>query len=91
MQAPDASPQDIKKAYHRIMRACHPDVVGLEEIEDDEGSAEEVCVFVNDIYEVCFEAERSACLVYIFFMYGDDDMLASIKTGCDSLELQGLF
>lgn len=66
MQAPDASPQEIKKAYHRIMRACHPDVIGLEETEADEGSAEEVCVFVNDMYEVCLDEERSSnsfCLV----------------------------
>lgn len=35
-------------------------MVGLEEIEDDEGSAEEVCVFVNDIYEVGFDEERSS-------------------------------
>ncbi len=51
-QTPDASEKEIKQAYYRVMRACHPDVVSVEG-EDDESSAEEVCVFVNDIYEVC--------------------------------------
>lgn len=34
------------------MRACHPDVVGPIDDQDEGEDAAEVCVFVNDIYEV---------------------------------------
>ena len=52
VQSPDASEREIKQAYYKVMRACHPDVaVSLD--EEDDGEAAEVCVFVNDIYEVC--------------------------------------
>ena len=53
VQAPGASEKEIKAAYYRIMRACHPDVVVSLDEEDDGSEAQEVCVFVNDIYEVC--------------------------------------
>ena len=50
-QSPGATEKEIKQAYYRVMRACHPDVaVSLD--EEDDGEAGEVCVFVNDIYEV---------------------------------------
>lgn len=52
LQTPDASQKEIKQAYYRVMRACHPDVIGREDEGEEDGSAEEVCVFVNDIYEV---------------------------------------
>ena len=53
LQEPGASEKEIKAAYYRIMRACHPDVVVSLDEEDDGSDAQEVCVFVNDIYEVC--------------------------------------
>lgn len=52
LQSPTASQREIKQAYYRIMRACHPDVVVSLDEEDDGDDAAEVCVFVNDIYEV---------------------------------------
>ena len=48
-QAPTATERDIKRAYHNSMRSCHPDFASS---RDDEESATEVCVFLNDIYEV---------------------------------------
>jgi hypothetical protein len=51
-QSPSANEREIKQAYYRIMRACHPDVVGSLDDEEEEDDAAEVCVFVNDIYEV---------------------------------------
>ena len=50
-QSPDASEREIKQAYYKVMRACHPDVA-MSLDEEDDGEAAEVCVFVNDIYEV---------------------------------------
>ena len=35
VQAPGASEKEIKAAYYRIMRACHPDVVVSLDEEDD--------------------------------------------------------
>nr|GMC76832.1 chaperone protein DnaJ C76, chloroplastic [Ipomoea batatas] len=43
---PDASPEQIKKAYYNCMKACHPDLSG----EDEETT--NFCMFINEIYEV---------------------------------------
>jgi hypothetical protein len=69
-QSPGASEKEIKQAYYRVMRACHPDVaVSLD--EDDDGEAGEVCVFVNDIYEVpCFRMHVLPCSQRAFSFFG---------------------
>ncbi|KAF3443996.1 hypothetical protein FNV43_RR13686 [Rhamnella rubrinervis] len=43
---PDATPDQIKKAYYNCMKACHPDLSG----EDPETT--NFCMFINEIYEV---------------------------------------
>ena len=48
LQAPTATERDIKRAYYNSMRSCHPDLAASQE---DEESATEVCVFLNDVYE----------------------------------------
>ncbi|KAK9846614.1 hypothetical protein WJX81_007606 [Elliptochloris bilobata] len=55
--APTASERDIKRAYHNSMRSCHPDFASSQE---DEESATEVCVFLNDIYETLMDKEKRA-------------------------------
>ncbi|ONK68283.1 uncharacterized protein A4U43_C05F9640 [Asparagus officinalis] len=43
---PDASPQQIKKAYYNCMKACHPDLSG------DNPEITHFCMFINEVYEV---------------------------------------
>ncbi len=50
-QAPTASEREIKQAYRNSMRSCHPDFA-FASGEEDEESANTVCVFLNDIVEV---------------------------------------
>lgn len=43
---PDATPQQIKKAYYNCMKACHPDLSG------DDPEITNFCMFINEVYEV---------------------------------------
>ncbi|KAJ8753385.1 hypothetical protein K2173_019784 [Erythroxylum novogranatense] len=43
---PDATPQQIKKAYYNCMKACHPDLSG----SDPETT--NFCMFINEVYAV---------------------------------------
>lgn len=45
-QLPDATPQQIKKAYYNCMKACHPDLSG------DDPEITNFCMFINEVYEV---------------------------------------
>lgn len=46
----DASPAQIKKAYYKMQKICHPDVAG----ED----GEEMCILLNDAYQVLGDKEE---------------------------------
>ncbi|KAD4585590.1 hypothetical protein R6Q59_035863 [Mikania micrantha] len=43
---PDATPEQIKKAYYTCMKSCHPDLSGNDE------ETTNFCMFINEIYEV---------------------------------------
>lgn len=43
---PDASPQQIKRAYYNCMKACHPDLSG------NDPEVTNFCMFINEVYEV---------------------------------------
>ncbi|CAN1759015.1 Chaperone protein dnaJ C76, chloroplastic [Linum perenne] len=43
---PDATPEQIKKAYYNCMKACHPDLSG------DDPETTNFCMFINEVYEV---------------------------------------
>ncbi|KAF3322018.1 Chaperone protein DnaJ [Carex littledalei] len=43
---PDATPQQIKKAYYNCMKACHPDLSG------DDPDVTNFCMFINEVYAV---------------------------------------
>ncbi|ERM97629.1 hypothetical protein AMTRI_Chr01g132310 [Amborella trichopoda] len=43
---PDATPDQIKKAYYNCMKACHPDLSG------NEPQTTNFCIFINEVYEV---------------------------------------
>lgn len=47
-QSPDATPQQIRKAYYNCMKACHPDLSG------DDPETTNFCKFINEVYGVCF-------------------------------------
>ncbi|CAN6830782.1 unnamed protein product [Brassica oleracea] len=42
---PDATPEEIKKAYYNCMKSCHPDLSG------NDPETTNFCMFVNDVYE----------------------------------------
>lgn len=48
---PDASFDEIKRAYYSCMKACHPDLSG----NDPESTA--FCMFINEVYEVLSDPE----------------------------------
>ncbi|GMH12632.1 hypothetical protein Nepgr_014473 [Nepenthes gracilis] len=43
---PDATTDQIKKAYYNCMKACHPDLSG------DDAETTNFCIFINEVYEV---------------------------------------
>ncbi|XWS30054.1 hypothetical protein CRYUN_Cryun24cG0085200 [Craigia yunnanensis] len=43
---PDATPEEIKKAYYNCMKACHPDLSG------NDPETTNFCMFINDVYEI---------------------------------------
>lgn len=43
---PDATPQQIKKAYYNCMKACHPDLSG------NDTDTTNFCMFINEVYAV---------------------------------------
>ncbi|GER56465.1 chaperone protein dnaJ [Striga asiatica] len=43
---PDATPEQIKKAYYSCMKACHPDLSG------DDPDTTNFCMFINEVYAV---------------------------------------
>ena len=45
--AASAPVAQIKASYYRAIRDCHPDITG-----EDDNTATEFCVFLNEIYEV---------------------------------------
>lgn len=48
----DATPEEIKKSYRRIHKACHPDIAGQD--------ANDVCVLVHEAYETLKEPPKRA-------------------------------
>ncbi|KAL2651990.1 hypothetical protein R1flu_020118 [Riccia fluitans] len=49
---PDATQEEIKKAYYTCMKACHPDLGG------DDPSITNFCSFVNEVYEVLSDPDQ---------------------------------
>ena len=45
-QLPDATPEQIKKAYYNCMKSCHPDLSG------NDPDTTNFCIFINEVYEV---------------------------------------
>ncbi|XP_059665040.1 chaperone protein dnaJ C76, chloroplastic [Cornus florida] len=43
---PDATPEQIKKAYYNCMKACHPDLSG------NDPDTTNFCMFINEVYAV---------------------------------------
>ncbi|XP_004505463.1 chaperone protein dnaJ C76, chloroplastic isoform X2 [Cicer arietinum] len=43
---PDATPEQIKKAYYNCMKTCHPDLSG------NDPEVTNFCIFINEVYEV---------------------------------------
>ncbi|XVF14556.1 hypothetical protein REPUB_Repub09cG0071600 [Reevesia pubescens] len=43
---PDATPEEIKKAYYNCMKACHPDLSG------DDADTTNFCMFINEVYGI---------------------------------------
>ncbi|PIA33937.1 hypothetical protein AQUCO_03900060v1 [Aquilegia coerulea] len=43
---PDATPEQIKKAYYNCMKACHPDLSG------NDVDTTNFCMFINEVYTV---------------------------------------
>lgn len=50
---PDATPQEIRKAYHKCMKTCHPDLTGKYDTE-----VMNFCTFINEVYSVLSDPEQ---------------------------------
>lgn len=50
-QLPDATPDQIKKAYYNCMKSCHPDLSG------NDPETTNFCMFINEVYAVGFQAD----------------------------------
>jgi len=50
----DSTPKDIKKAYYRNVKVCHPDLIGDSEASND------LCGLLNEIYEVLSDPVKRA-------------------------------
>ena len=62
---PDATPQQIKKAYYNCMKACHPDLSG------NDPDVTNFCMFINEVYTVKFPRNENRTL----FSSGDTNNL----------------
>lgn len=51
---PDATTEEIKKAYYSCMKACHPDLSG------DDPNVTSFCMFVNEVYAVLSDPVQRA-------------------------------
>uniref|UniRef100_A0A0E0L4W8 J domain-containing protein n=1 Tax=Oryza punctata TaxID=4537 RepID=A0A0E0L4W8_ORYPU len=51
---PDATPEEIKKAYYSCMKACHPDLSG------DNPEVTNFCMFINEVYTVLSDPVQRA-------------------------------
>ncbi|KAL3699856.1 hypothetical protein R1sor_017878 [Riccia sorocarpa] len=49
---PDATQEEIKRAYYSCMKACHPDLTG------NDPSVTNFCSFINEVYEVLSDPEQ---------------------------------
>jgi hypothetical protein len=55
-QMPDATPQQIKKAYYNCMKSCHPDLSG------NDPDVTNFCMFINEVYTVKSSAKKKIFL-----------------------------
>lgn len=51
---PDATPEEIKKAYYSCMKECHPDLSG------DDPDVTNFCMFINEVYTVLSDPVQRA-------------------------------
>lgn len=54
VQLPDATPEQIKKAYYNCMKSCHPDLSG------NDPDTTNFCMFINEVYTVSLQV--SPCI-----------------------------
>ena len=74
-QMPDATPEEIKKAYYSCMKVCHPDLSG------DDPDVTNFCMFINEVYSV-----RATSQVFTF-MYAACKMFSLCSEICHCTEL----
>ena len=72
---PDATPEEIKKAYYSCMKVCHPDLSG------DDPDVTNFCMFINEVYSV-----RATSQVFTF-MYAACKMFSLCSEICHCTEL----
>ncbi|XP_066366713.1 chaperone protein dnaJ C76, chloroplastic-like [Miscanthus floridulus] len=51
---PDATPEEIKKAYYGCMKECHPDLSGNDPVVTN------FCMFINEVYSVLSDPAQRA-------------------------------
>jgi len=61
---PDATPEEIKKAYYGCMKECHPDLSG------NDPDVTNFCMFINEVYSVrvckSFKFMHDACKMFSY-------------------------